>query len=686
MRLCRKAADLMKKKRLTVEDLWKLDRVAQPTLSPDGAQACVSVTSFDMKENKGRANLWLLSVFGGEPRRLTEAGEKDGEPTWSPDGRWIAFVAKRPPVGGPKEGDKDPADDEAQIYLIAPDGGEARRLTSMPTGCFGIKWFPDSRRIAFISWVWPDTKLGKLSKRYRAFKDDKVKAHVAEHSAYRWWDHWLTDGRVAHVLTVDVDSGKVRDLFEGSRYELVAADASGLYYDIAPDGRELAFAFDPAQDKRFDHDTEMVALDLRSGKFRSLTRGSHLSHDHPSYSPDGRHLAMLTLDRRKSPIVLDRLAILDRKGGSLEVVSRGWDRGVHAPLRWSPDSSAIFFEAESEARHNLYRWTLGRRRPDLVTQGGVVSEFDIAGDSVVFVRNTMSTPPQVFSMGAGRGERRIDRFNDEIMGSVRLGEVSEIRVPGFGKEDVQAWVIYPPDFDPKRRWPLLHNIHGGPHNTWGDNFHFRWNNHAFAAMGYVVVCVNYHGSSSFGERFMQSIEQELGRRELEDVEAVTDHMLRQGYIDRGRLAAAGGSYGGYMVAWMNGFTDRYKAFICHAGCFDWLSMFSGDAWYWFPKELGAWYWEDMKRVEGQNPRARVKPMKTPTLVIHGALDYRVPGDQGLQYYNSLKAKDVPARLVFFPDENHWILKPQNSRLWYREFEAWLERHVGPGGRKKSGKR
>lgn len=206
---------MARNKRLTVEDLWKLDRPAQPTLSPDGAQACVSVTSFDMKENKSRANLWLLSAFGGEPRRLTSAGEKDGEPRWSPDGKWIAFVAKRPAAAGGKEEDEEP-----QVYLIAPDGGEARRLTDIATGAFGIKWFPDSRRIAFLSWVWPEVKgLERLKKRYKAFKDDKVKAHVVEHSAYRFWDHWLSDGRVLHVFSVDVDGGRVRDLFAGSRYD-----------------------------------------------------------------------------------------------------------------------------------------------------------------------------------------------------------------------------------------------------------------------------------------------------------------------------------------------------------------------------------------------------------------------------------------------------------------------------------
>ncbi len=308
----------MARKSITVDDLWKIERPAQPTLSPDGAQACVSVTTFDMEDNKGRASLWLLSAFGGEPRRLTSAGEKDGEPRWSPDGRSIAFVARRPGSGD----GKDQGDEEAQVYLIAPDGGEARRLTDIPTGAFGIKWFPDSRRLAFLSWVWPDAKgLGQLAKRYKAFKDDKVKAHVVEHSAYRFWDHWLTDGRVLHVFTVDVADGKVRDLFAGTRYELVKADPSANSYDIAPDGREIAFAFDPAEDKRFDHELEIVALDLGLKRFRTLTRGSRLSHDFPRYSPDGRWLAMLTEDLRKSPVAPSRLALLDRRKGRLEVVS-----------------------------------------------------------------------------------------------------------------------------------------------------------------------------------------------------------------------------------------------------------------------------------------------------------------------------------------------------------------------------
>jgi dipeptidyl aminopeptidase/acylaminoacyl peptidase len=661
----------MKANRMNVERLWQLARPSQPTASPDGAQVCVSVATFDMEQNTQASSLWLLSAFGGEPRRLTSSGDKDGEPRWSPDGRWIAFIAKRPAAGGEK------GDEEPQVYVIAPDGGEARRVTRMPTGASGIKWFPDSRRLAFISWVWPDARPAELEKRYHAMKDSKVKAHVVEEPAYRWWDRWITDGRVPRLFSVELESGRVTDLFADSRSELTRAEPNASLYDISPDGREIAFTFDPEREKRFDHPTHIGLLDVRTRRVRNVTARSTLSHETPCYSPDGQRIALVTADIRRNPVAMHRLALIDRANGKLEAIGARWDRAVHAPLAWTRDSTAVLYHGEDRARTHLWRWDLDARKPRVIVEGGTITDFAIAGDDAAFVvRNDMSTPPTVYFARKGSPLQRVDTFNDDVMAGVRMGEVKDIEFPGWNREPVQAWVIYPPDFDPKKKWPLLHNIHGGPHAMWGDNFHFRWNNQVFAAQGYVVVCVNYHGSSSFGQKWHQSIEREFGKREYADVEAATDFMLRNRYIDRERLFAAGGSYGGYMVAWMNGHTDRYKAYVCHAGCFDWLSMFGGDAWYWFPKELGGWYWERGERVESQNPRSRVARMKTPTLVMHGLLDYRVPDNQGLAYYNTLKAKEIPSRLVFFPDENHWILKPQNSRLWYGEFFAWLGRFGG----------
>jgi len=667
--------------RITAEDLWKVQRPWSPSLSPDGAQACVAVTKYDMEENKGATHLWLLSTYGGEARELTQCGEKDGQPQWSPDGSRIAFVAKR--------GEGKGADEEPQIYLIAPDGGEAARLTSLATGVSGIKWLADGKRIAFISWVWPDLKTEKeQARRLKERKDDKVKAHVVEHTVFRHWDHWLSDGRVPQVHLVDVRSGKCRNLFSGSKYELPVFDTSAADYDVSPDGRHLAFCFNPNPDRRGDQDHHIVEMDIRSGKAKTLTATSPFSHFSPCYSPDGKRIGLLMANMRRSVDDDPKIGVIERKGGRLTQWS-DWDRVINAPLRWAADGASVYFGADDCGRLSVWRLQAGKKKPGVVAPGGTVSEFDVKAGTLVFVRNNMSAAPKVFAAADdGTDVRPIETFNDELMAKFRLGEVREFTIKGWNNEPVQMWAVYPPDFDPKKKWPLVHNIHGGPHANWGDNFHFRWNNHVFAAAGHVVVCVNYHGSLGWGNKFLESNNGEWGTKEHADIEAGTDFMLKQGYIDAKRLAASGGSYGGKMVAWMNGRNgakkggDRYRAYVCHAGCFDWVSMYAGDAGYWFQHALKTSYWNDPVKFGAQNPLTFTRHMKTPTLVIHGALDYRVPDAQGLMYYSTLKSLKVPSRLVFFPDENHWILKPQNSRLWYREYFAWLEKYVGKGASKK----
>jgi dipeptidyl aminopeptidase/acylaminoacyl peptidase len=312
----------------------------------------------------------------------------------------------------------------------------------------------------------------------------------------------------------------------------------------------------------------------------------------------------------------------------------------------------------------------------MVAEGGTVLGFDKAAGTLVTLTDSADHPARAFAAVPGAPLQRIDRFNDDVLGPVQMGRHEEVWITGALGDPVQMWVFYPPGFDPKKKYPLLHTIHGGPHTAPGDNWHYRWNNKLFAAQGYVVVNVNYHGSSSFGYAFLDSITHRWGELELKDIEAATDWLLKKPWIDKRRVFASGGSYGGYMVAWMNAHAKRgrYAAYVCHAGCYDWVGMFAEDAYTWFPKELGAAYWDDMAKVHAQSPHAFAARFTTPTLVIHGALDYRVPDAQGLAYYNTLKARGIDARLVWFPDENHWVLKPRNSKLWYGEFFAWLKRH------------
>jgi dipeptidyl aminopeptidase/acylaminoacyl peptidase len=323
------------------------------------------------------------------------------------------------------------------------------------------------------------------------------------------------------------------------------------------------------------------------------------------------------------------------------------------------------------------------KKAHIVAQGGWVQGFDVKGDTVVTAQDSMVHPARAYAVRLNVAQDaaplRMESFNDTLLARFKFGAYESIEYKGanaIGKH-TQAWIIYPPNFNARKRYPLLHSIHGGPHTSSGDTWHYRWNNQVFASgngtQDYVVMCVNYHGSTSFGDAFKDSITHRWGELELKDIEAATTLMLKKPYIDSKRVYATGGSYGGYMVAWMNGHVkkDRYKAYVCHAGCFDWVGMFADDAFEWHGKELGAWYWNDMQKVHAQSPHTFAKNFNTPTLVIHGALDYRVPDAQGLAYYNTLKARDIPAKLVWFPDENHWVLKPRNSKLWYGEFFDWL---------------
>ncbi len=653
---------------ITVDELWAFDRLGSVSLSPDGTQAVGSVARFSMEENKSSASLWRFDCAGGEPRRLTSCGEKDGQPLWSPAGDRIAFVAKRE-----QEGAKD---ETPQLYLIAPDGGEARRVGRFAPGVESFKWFPDGRRIAFIAWVWPDRKGTEAQARaHQEFKDRKASGYATSEAQYRFWDHHLPMGRLPHLHVVDVETGEVTDLFEGTPYELPRADPNPTFFDIAPDGRHIVFSFDPAPQKRIDNFRSLVELGVRSGKFRTVAIDAAWDFDAPRYSPDGRRIAFVASNRGLKHTLPGRIAVLQRTAGS-EVLSDAWDHAVSGPLLWSAGGDALFLTAEDRGRNALYRFDLAGRQASVVFPGGWVQAFDVAGDAVATVADALSHPARLQVQRGGAEPVRIERFNDDRLAGLRLGATEEVSVTGALGDPVQMWLVYPPGFDCKKKYPVLHNIHGGPHAAAGDTFHYRWNTHVFAAQGYVVACVNYHGSSGFGQAFLDSITHRWGELELQDIEAGTDWLLQQRWCDRKRVFAAGGSYGGYMVAWMNGHIapGRYQAYVCHAGCFDWTAMFSDDAYTWHAKELGAWYWEDGAKIRSQSPSEFVGAMQTPTLVVHGALDYRVPDQQGLAYYNTLKAKDVDARLLWFPDENHWILKPRNSQLWYSEFFDWLKRH------------
>ncbi len=696
---------MTKTRTFTIEHLWTLMRLGAPSLSPDGRTVVSSVSTPSMKDNRSPSALWLLSMDGGAPKRLTHSGDADAHPRFSPRGDNIAFVAKRE-----QEGQKD---DTPQLYAIAPDGGEARRLGRVATGVDGFRWFPDGERLAFVSWVWPDEKGSKAqAKRLQAFKDRKETGYATSQLVYRYWDRNLPMQRVPHVLLMDVKSGKVRDLFEGTPYELTRAEPDEHCFDISPDGKRLVFAFDPAKEKQLDHTFSLAELEIKSGRIRVVATDADWDFAHPVYHPDGTKVALIASHQGLKHTMPGQLAVLDLVSGRWDVVSAEWDHAVEGPLRWSDDGDAVLLLAEQQGRRHVWRFDCAARRAEMLVQGAWVDSFDLSSGAVVSVMHAATYPARMHAHVPGQPPLRIETFNDAALSQVALGRVEErwiegasgqrptppsrtragersAKAPRAPGDRVQVWMTYPSGFDdvPKngkktKRWPLLHVIHGGPHTSFGDAWHTRWNTQVLAAQGYVVACVNYHGSTGFGYASTDSITHRWAELELQDIEAATDTLLREPWADPQRVYAAGGSYGGYMVAWMNGRVapGRYAAYVCHAGCYDWQAMMADDAYTWFHKELGAKHWDDPAKVASQSPITYAGSMHTPTLVIHGALDYRVPDAQGLAYYNTLRARGVDARLLWFADENHWILKPRNSQQWYGEFFDWLKRHDPVGKR------
>jgi dipeptidyl aminopeptidase/acylaminoacyl peptidase len=639
-------------------------------MAPDGDWCAVEVTTYSMEKDDSTSDIWLLSTDGKTQQQLTSYPGKSSGPRWSPDGKWIAFTSKRG------------TDETPQIYVISPSGGEARRVGQLPFAPSALKWAADSKALYCIAWTWHDTPDDEsFKKREKSLRDSKVKAYIIDDATYRYWDKWIADGKRPFVFAVDVASGTHRNLLAGTTMNLPPYEPSVGDFDVAPSGKELCFVAENVKELGRDLNHDLYTLELGSpgSKPRCITADNEANDTNPVYSPDGLRLAFLRQTTKFFYADRQRLMLRDWTTGESRELTSSLDRSCGSP-QWMPDGKRICVEVEDAGYGRIGFVDTQSSRVALPKEDASERAISFATQKRMgaYLRSSFDRPAAVYVHGPGFEPRKIEQFNDALVAQWKLGKNESVAIQGADAKDVQMWITYPPDFDPAKKWPLVQMVHGGPHNGVTTDFHFRWNAQLWAAQGWVVAQVNFHGSSGFGQTFTDSITGDYGTKPLTDVMKATEWFEKQPWIDKNRMAAAGASYGGYMMAYMNGNTDKFRAMVCHAGVFNYATQMASDIVVSRRRALGGFPWEDYGRSDRQSANRYAHNFKTPTLVIHGEKDYRVPVSHGFEYFNTLKMKGVPARLIYFPDENHWILKPQNSRLWHREVFAWLDKYIGKG--------
>jgi dipeptidyl aminopeptidase/acylaminoacyl peptidase len=655
---------------LTPETLWQIQRLGSPTLSPDGSRAVVAVTVYDVEKDKGISDLWLLSTDGGPAQQLTSGTESSSSPVWSPDGKYIAFLTKRA------------EDEQKQVYLLPMEGGEARKLADVPTGASTPKWLPDSSGVVFISRVWMDLDdWNAQGERMKKRAEAKMTAMVWDKPAIRWWDHWIDD-REAHLFRVGLEGGEPEAITTKTGLKLseqnLGSEGPGPEgYDISPDGKQIAFVAD-SDTTGVDVNFDVYLIPIAGGEAVNITTANTADDTTPLYSPDGRWLLYHRQEIKGFYGDKQRLYRYDRRSGERVDLTKDWDRSVSG-LVWSPDSKRIYGAINDAGLTRVHEInpTSGKVRP--ITGDRSFKSLAVAGRGPVMVglRESFVEPPTLVRINPGRGSvKKLSTFNDEVLAGVDFGTYESVVYKGGNGDDVQMWINYPPGFDKSKEWPLYLLIHGGPHNGVGDSFHFRWNAQLFSAPGYVTAWHNFHGSSGFGQSFTDSINPRQDDLPYQDTILAAEYMASQSWIDEDRMAAGGGSFGGYMASIILGRDHPFKTLIAHAAVYNRLTQYGAD--YGSGKRRFGEHWENPELIEQVSPHTGAGQFNTPTLVIHGEKDYRVPLNHGIELFQTLQNRGVRSRLIYFPQANHWVLKPQDSIFWYHAKEEWLDEFIGKG--------
>jgi dipeptidyl aminopeptidase/acylaminoacyl peptidase len=652
-----------------VEDMQKLSRVSGPKVSPDGKWIAFTVTRSDVAKNKSVTNVWMVAVAGGEPRQLTFAEQGfNGNLRWSPDARYLYFLSSR-------------VDNKPQIFRLAVAGGEAKQITNVPIGVASYVLSPDGKTFAITASVFPScSDMACNEKMAKERADNTVKVRVITEMPFRRWDGWV-DGKRNHIFVIPTDGGPATDVTPGDVDSPIWTEQGSEEIAFSPDSREICFSR-YVENEALTGNSDLFVMPVNGGAPKAITTNQSTDRT-PLYSPDGRYIAYSATLRPMQESDLVRLFLYDRTTGEHRNIFEATDRSVDS-YAWSPDSKSLYVTFEDKGQEPLARLDVATMNMTPLVTSGISGDVDISRDGtfLVFSKMDLSDPADLFrlslSAAPGAVPTQLTQMNADVLKDIALGEVSSFTFRGWNGDTVQAWQVKPPEFDANKKYPLLLLMHGGPESSWGNLFHYRWNAQLFAAAGYLVIEPNFHGSSGFGLKFMDSIKGQWGGGPYEDQMKAVDTALTWPYVDATRIAAAGASYGGYMANWVEGHTDRFRTIVSHDGLFDLTTMlYSSDFVGGTMQEFKGTPWENPQALINQAPVTYAKNFKTPMLIIHGGNDYRVDPSQGFAMFQLLQAKHVPSELLYFEEENHWVLKPADNILWYHTVLDWLDQWVKP---------
>ena len=656
-------------RRLTIDELLKVRRVGDPQISPKGDLVAFTITDVDQAANKSMTQIYLVPLGGGETRQLTNDEHSSASPRWSPDGEKLAFVSAR--------------DGDDEIWTIDVSSGALKKITTISTGAGDPVWSPDGKWLAFVSDIYPECRDDACNKRRaEEVAQNKVKAHVAERLLYRHWKSWK-NGMRTHVFVVASAGGEARDLTPGD-YDAPPFSLGGpTDYAFSPDSSELAFVSNHDKVEATSTNADVWLIPVKGGTPKNITAANHGYDGSPQYSPDGKYLAYRSQLTPGYESDRFRLMLYDRKTGRAQSITESLDSNVDE-FTFTPDSKNIYLTAEERGRAPIYTVAVtGGAIKKVVTEGGANGDVHLTkdGHTLVFSRSSMTRPAEIFRANAdGSATTALTTTNDSFISPFNLKPAEEVTWTGGLGAKVAGWIVRPPNFNPGRKYPLVVLIHGGPQGAWNDNWGYRWNPQIYANNGYVVFMPNPRGSTGYGQKFVEEISGDWGGKVFTDISNGVAMAASLPYVDKTKIGAAGASYGGYMINWIEGHNNdprfHYKVLVSHDGVYNLAAMYGVTEELWFPEwEFKGTPWTNPAMYDRWSPHKFVQNFKTPVLIITNTLDYRVPEGEGLQFFTAVQRMGVESKLLDFPDEGHWVSKPANSAFWHKTVLDWLDKHL-----------